>query len=193
MSYVDKMGFVRWVEQDHVNRVEAFVTSRVPHLREHVLIRRMLGFLMFVNAQMLPAGPLKTMLGGMGKPLPEKALAELTTAAQVYLEADALAEEARADAALLHGALDHEEAVAALAALQPAPATTSPSVPEAEGEEEGEDLFADQRAALAAKIAAVTPEVLALVEERYAFHNLAPAAVEETPVEEPEPTPEAVP
>jgi hypothetical protein len=134
------MSDVRWTEADHVIRVESF-------------LRRSIGFTFYLFAQMLPAGPTKDMLASFGQPLTPAALAELTAAAQVFLQADALAAQARADAARLDLALDYEEAQAQLAAL--------PAVPET-----GPDPDADRRAALQAVLAAASADTLALVASR---------------------------
>lgn len=153
-SYVNMMDDIRWTEADHVARVESFLRSSVTHVREHVLLRRSIGFSFYLFAQMLPAGPTKDLLGSFGQPLSPAALAELTAAAQVFLQADALAAQARLDSAALDLALDYEQAQEKLAALPPVPTDGST------------DPNADARASLQAQLAAASADTLALVASR---------------------------
>jgi hypothetical protein len=156
LSYVDLMSDVRWTEAEHVARVEAFLRSSVTHVREHVMLRRSLGFTFYLFAQLLPPGPTKDLLTPFGQPLTPAALAELTAAAQVFLQADVLAVQVRADSARLDGALDYEQAQASLTALPPTPVGAP-------------DPAATLRAQLQAQLAAAGQDTLDLVAARKAF------------------------
>lgn len=185
MSYVDLMGNVRWTEPDHIERVEASVRSSTTHTREHVVIRRTLGFLFYIVAQMLPAGhPAKPLLASKGEPLSDAAMAELTAAAAVFNAADVLAVEARADSARLDLALNYEEAQAALAPLAdrpypprtdyPAGAAGNAAYTEACASVDklnaaDAEARAAKRAAPQAVVNAATQDTLDLVAQRAAF------------------------
>lgn len=171
MTYVDFNSDIRWTDEMHKVRIAETLDSRVPHGREHVLFRRM--FAMMVLA-IFPAGhPLRA----KAKPLTEKQTEEVFLAADAYLDADLLADEARIDSARLDKALDHEEAQRALASLLTV-------------EEGEEDPNAEQRLALQAVIDAATEDTVTLVAARYAFRNPPPAieapAAEEADTETPE-------
>lgn len=167
MSYVDLMGTVRWTEQDHTNRSEAYVRAQISHAREHILMRRLFAFLFYVIVAMLPDGsPLKDLLVPYAKPLPDAAVAELGAAAVVYGQSEAIADAGRADGARLNAVLDIEDVQAAIAAIPPAPA------------DGGEDLLAEARAqahvALQALVDAAPADALQLLADRAAAR--APAA-----------------
>lgn len=115
MSYVDLMGDARWSEADHVERVETTLRAQVTHVREHVLIRRSLGLTFHILSQILPPGPERDLMASVGRPIAPSALPELMAAAEAFLMADDLADQARADGALLNRVLDHEQGIAPLA------------------------------------------------------------------------------
>lgn len=166
MSYVDLMGSVRWTEQDHTNRSEAFVHATVPHAREHIMMRRMLSMILLA---ILPADNALRAL--CTAPTPEQ-MGEVVAAAAAYAQAETASNEGRADAALLDMVLDIEEVSDALAAIPPAP-------------DEGDDPNADLRAAAAGRYAQLmadaSPEALALLNTRAAARApvLDPAPAEE--------------
>lgn len=116
MSYVDMMGNQRWTGDMHRSKSEAEVRRlQVSHDAEHILLRRSVSMLMAILGQVLPEGPLRQQLQQFGRmPTPE-ALLEIAQAAAAFDAAEALADAGRADAAVLHRVLDHEQGIATLA------------------------------------------------------------------------------
>jgi len=144
LSYVDLMGNARWSDVDHTARGEAIVRATVPQSREFILLRRVIGTL-------FPDGhPLK-------RSLTAGQTEELLAAVAAFDGAEAAIDAAKADCAVLHPALDIEDAARALAAIAPAP-------------EQGEDPFAEVRAAAVAAhqalLDAAPVEVLQLLQDR---------------------------
>jgi hypothetical protein len=149
------MSDVRWTEQMHIDRVELELRSSVTHVREHVMLRRMMALTFYVFGQMLPAGdPNKAMFQQYGQLPTPAALAELEQQAQAYVAADALAVQARADSALLSAALDYEDWRAQQAALTPLP------VPDPDtGIMPDDPLTPDERAAVEAQRASLQSQM----------------------------------
>lgn len=181
------MSDARWSEQQHVDRVELELRSTVTHVREHVMLRRMMALTFYVFGQILPAGPQKTMFQQYGQQPNAAALAELQQQALAFMTVDALAAQARADSALLDTALDFEGWRAQEAALPPpAPTdgTDDPLTPDERATVE------QQRSELQAQMAAAAQPTLDLVAQRDAYRtaqNPPPPVIDPQPEEQPQP------
>jgi hypothetical protein len=116
MKVVDLNSDVRWTTEQRRARTEALVQASVPLDVERILMRRLLSFVLYVLAQLLPVGhPLKPLLSAMGKPLSPEAVDKLAAAVGVFNEVEQLADQADADIALLNRVLDAEQGLAPLA------------------------------------------------------------------------------
>lgn len=150
MSYVNMMGNDRWSEVDHIRRTEAMVRQHWSVDDETIINRKVVGALSGMNV--LTAQD-------------QADIADFKSVTQIAQEAGM---RARVDAALLHPALDIEDAARALAAVPAAPAPD----PETPGVTP-EDPYAAERQAKAdmhaALLAEASPEVLQLLEEREAW------------------------
>lgn len=138
MSFIDLMADLHWSDTDIVNRTEAMIASKFPDIA--ILQRK-------VQGQMLGQYTLT--------PVEQ---AELQAYAAASFTAGALANEARADMALLRQVFAVESAQRKLDALSPIPA-------------EGDDPDAEARSAAQAVIDGASEDVMRLVEQRAALRT----------------------
>lgn len=169
MSYVDLMGNLRWSEHDHIRRTEAMVREHWSLEDETIINRKVVGALSGMNV------------------LTAQDQADIADFKGVTEAAQAAGIDARVDAAMLHAALDVEDAKQRLDAVPPPP-LPDPENPDATPE----DPYAAERAARQAEyqalIGAASPEVLQLLDDRAAYRaaqNPPPAVEEPAPEVQP--------